>query len=424
MKKRVVIIGAGFSKALADAPLVNEFVGPIYRSAINKELSKRVGVSNYEDSFLKIIEYLKNSVEHGLKFLEKPETKIENRSGENLISSLNIEYLCTLIDLNIERPFIPKGIGVDLQGCPIPFMDEMFVHDFEDAKSFVLNYIIQMLLPTSLKIKNDYCDKFAEFIKPGDVILTFNYDILIEQILWKARKWNPTDGYKLGKIDDYLSIEPESIFKSTNPILKLHGSINWREPGFFDDDISIYITHPLNQDTFFPELKFKTKVKRITDRNMFNSFLIFPTFIKNFKSKFELYLISTAIDYIKNCNEIVTLGYSFPESDSLTTFIITQIPNRVKLKIIDINADKIRENLIKTFGLDSNRIIHEKSDICSWIENDFNFSEFENYVKEQKEIDEILGLNKKNPGDDKIFYKFVNLIYQFILSIWRKIRFW
>jgi hypothetical protein len=137
-----------------------------------------------------------------------------------------------------------------------------------------------------------------------------------------------------------------------------------------------------------------------------------------------LYLIKTAIDYIKNCSEIVTLGYSFPESDALTTFIITQIPNRIKLKIIDINADKIRENLIKTFGIDSNRIIHEKSDICNWINNDFKFVEYENYNTEQKEINELFGLNRKNTGEKKFTCKYLNLFFQIIYSVFRKIRFW
>ena len=163
MKKRVIIVGAGFSKSLADAPLVNEFVEPIYKAAVEKELSKRIGRTDFESSFIKVVEHLANSIEHGLKFLEKDGTKIKNRSGIGLISSLNIEYLSTFIDLNIERPFIPKGIGVDLQGCPIPFMDNMFVFNFGDAKTFLLNYIIQILLPDSLNIKKGYFKKNTKF---------------------------------------------------------------------------------------------------------------------------------------------------------------------------------------------------------------------------------------------------------------------
>jgi len=390
MKKRVIIVGAGFSKSLADAPLVNEFVEPIYKAAVEKELSKRIGRTDFESSFIKVVEHLANSIEHGLKFLEKDGTKIKNRSGIGLISSLNIEYLSTFIDLNIERPFIPKGIGVDLQGCPIPFMDNMFVFNFGDAKTFLLNYIIQILLPDSLNIKKGYFKKIQSFFREGDVIITFNYDILLEQILFDAGLWHPFDGYLLGKIDDYILLEQGSIVETKIPIIKLHGSINWQEPGLFDNDITIFVTHPNNHMPFFPGLKYKTKIKRIADKKLLHAFLIFPTFMKKYKSKHELLLLKTAIKHIQNCNEIITLGYSFPEADSITAFMLTQIPENTIIKIIDLKADEIKEKLMKIFSL-KNRIVDEKIGICEWLDNDCKFISFRNKIIEQRLIRQLLG---------------------------------
>ena len=65
-----------FSKALADAPLANEFVGPICRAAVERELSKRIGQTDFESSFIKVVEYSAKSVERGLMFPERNETKI------------------------------------------------------------------------------------------------------------------------------------------------------------------------------------------------------------------------------------------------------------------------------------------------------------------------------------------------------------
>ncbi|MFA4906918.1 MAG: hypothetical protein WC602_01475 [archaeon] len=122
MSKRVFIIGAGFSKALANAPLANEFLGPIYK-IVNEE--GNTGYRYYEDGkrvFLRLIQVLSESLEEGLRFVQKDGTRVANASGIELISSINIENLMTLLDINIKRPFIPKGVGVDLSGCPIPFM--------------------------------------------------------------------------------------------------------------------------------------------------------------------------------------------------------------------------------------------------------------------------------------------------------------
>ncbi len=64
---------------------------------------------------------------------------------------------------------------------------------------------------------------YAEFadrvIKPGDVVITFNYDDSLERELRRTNKWNVSQGYgfPLGKTEQ----------SSPTLILKLHGSINW-----------------------------------------------------------------------------------------------------------------------------------------------------------------------------------------------------
>jgi len=38
-------------------------------------------------------------------------------------------------------------------------------------------------------------NSWTELLKPGDTIITFNWDILHESVLWRAGKWNFADGY-------------------------------------------------------------------------------------------------------------------------------------------------------------------------------------------------------------------------------------
>jgi len=63
-------------------------------------------------------------------------------------------------------------------------------------------------------------EKFAlEIVKPGDQIITFNYDISLDAKMRESGKWSVGDGY--GFTAQGLPM------KSTVKIFKLHGSINW-----------------------------------------------------------------------------------------------------------------------------------------------------------------------------------------------------
>ena len=58
-----------------------------------------------------------------------------------------------------------------------------------------------------------------DVVVPGDCIVTFNYDVLLDRELKKARKFEVGDGY---------GFRIESLpFGSATRILKLHGSTNW-----------------------------------------------------------------------------------------------------------------------------------------------------------------------------------------------------
>jgi hypothetical protein len=60
---------------------------------------------------------------------------------------------------------------------------------------------------------------FADIVKKGDVVLTFNYDDSLERQLKKAERWDVSHGYgfQLSPSDKVSEIL----------LLKLHGSINW-----------------------------------------------------------------------------------------------------------------------------------------------------------------------------------------------------
>ena len=391
MCKRIFLVGAGFSKAVANAPLANEFIGPIYEKAIDNTLHKDHQMWNrFRNEYIRVIKHLEKSVEHQLKFLESNGTQIENRSGMDFIKSLNIELLCTFLDLNIDNPFIPMGRGVDLQGCPIPFIEKMYVSDLKDAQRFIRHHIIESLLPSNLSVNKIVLNHFSEFIKPDDTIFTYNYDLLLEQALWRSKLWNPIDGYELGIIDDYLNVDEDGQFKTMVPIIKLHGSINWQQPSFFNQDVQIFVTDPFTHEPYFDSFKFEFKVKRNNRLRLLNSHFITPTYMKKFESKYEIELIRMATEKFKNCTELYVLGYSFPDADSLTSFLMTQLPTNLSITIIDLNAKEISRNLCEKYGFNENNVRPEQSKIDDWINNNFELLAYSDYIEKQKMFHDIM----------------------------------
>ncbi len=69
--------------------------------------------------------------------------------------------------------------------------------------------------------KAELYEKFAaDVVRPGDVIITFNYDVSLERELRRVGKWQVSDGYG-------FKVEISGLDHSLVTVLKLHGSTSW-----------------------------------------------------------------------------------------------------------------------------------------------------------------------------------------------------
>lgn len=79
-----------------------------------------------------------------------------------------------------------------------------------------------------------FCERFCS----GDVVVNFNYDILVEKALFGLKRWSLLKGYGFNLWDHFAKIPAnvpdESLVQDLDlsdarlvPVLKPHGSVNW-----------------------------------------------------------------------------------------------------------------------------------------------------------------------------------------------------
>ena len=92
------------------------------------------------------------------------------------------------------------------------------------------------LMAATRDIHCAYHRRLANWLAPGDVVISFNYDLLIDRALRETGRWLPEDGYRLSfhKIGSRKGKDMEwrdpSDSRSDVSLLKLHGSLNWLYP--------------------------------------------------------------------------------------------------------------------------------------------------------------------------------------------------
>lgn len=165
--------------------------------------------------------------------------------------------------------------------------------------------------------------------------ITFNYDCYLEDALTSEKnrqfKYIDRNSYTEGK---YPSIVPEGLLHGGIPIVKLHGSLNWKEKlkgDFYKIDFHLPYSKKKQMKQIRPEYR--------GDYNWEQPAIIPPTIFKqeiNDDSRIEHNLTQTilqqwrtAITMLECADKIIFVGYSFPISDFHSKRIF-QIANMIR----------------------------------------------------------------------------------------------
>lgn len=389
----VFLIGAGFSKSVSSAPVSRELFPLIYDRAI-KDKPKRGQERRDRDIFLEFNERLQSSIKPLIEVLKRDNTQLKTSEKYPGMYFPDIESVCTMLDLNINKPYLPEGIGVDLNGCPIPFIEGYTVDKLISVRNFIHQKIVKILLPSNLTTNTRLLEKTVSLIDKGDTVITFNYDLLLEQGLFKRGLWNPKDGYCIGEVKEEDLYLLANLNKSDVKILKMHGSVSWESPSLLHTNLRILLKDPYEDLPFFDEINI---IKNDVKKN-YSSYqrhhVILPTFMKFYRNIWEIDLVKLAVNALSNAEEVCIIGYSLPEADALANFLISSIQNDTCIKIINPSADELRKRFVNIFGLSRSNIIDENSSLEEWIKNDFKFLSYEKEIKNQEMINQMIEDNR------------------------------
>jgi len=369
---RLFIIGAGFSKAIAkNAPLAKNMLKTIWE---NPEIYNNTSESKYEvhkKAFISTLEFLHQSVQKRIINLEKIALAGElDTDFEKFLDDLDVEFFCSYLDLLSTHLFRPKSKNkpVDLQGCSFSYLKELTHFQLKKALNFIDHSIVNLLLPSKLNVNSDIFDKLASFFKNEDAFISFNYDVLLEQMLYQKGLWNPFDGYEI----EFKN--KRDCQNSQTKVIKLHGSINWipEDLPCFSELPQLRFNDPTNQKPFFSKLEGRD----IPSKKIYpiSAHIVAPTFMKNIQYGWEFNLLKKMITQCQEATEIYLLGYRAPESDYIANLIFSTISKTAKIKIVlwenrSFPASILKKQFEKKYNLEPKNITPVNKKIEEWIEN-------------------------------------------------------
>lgn len=252
------------------------------------------------------------------------------RNVEALISFLdavgNVAY--AISERDVHEYMAAKNTGAVIPGDCFSHSEEFRSNSEVEAKirACLVNALIAYFewknhqdtrsgLASQWKLIHEFCD---QRLKPGDVIISFNYDCSLERVLLQQGRFavKYTENWPNIKFLIPNIIQPKHVAKTETEILllKLHGSVGWQP-----------FLHPHQPEVgiapeYLEGLGAKSEVD-YPDRGDWtlatNRSMIIPTWFKTFQPD-HLFarLWAQALEVMVKASEVIVMGYSFPKADS------------------------------------------------------------------------------------------------------------
>lgn len=326
------IIGAGCSRNYCQAkhgirglksPLNKDFFKMAYRVIENTGIKTDDFFIDETKNMIKKIAPLYGSSDTGLSFLK-------NRL-------INLEDVMTLLDIE-DKLFLP------FTNPQIRLTESRELRAVKELLVRTLDYALM----------GEKCNKHNELarrMKKGDVVISFNYDILMDNALFELNKMTDS-GYRMNfsrcNVDGHwirTNDEPSDV-----TLLKLHGSLNWIRCGL----CGALLLYRFQKQTLVGAQRFNCP--RCSSGEAFAKRMIIPpTQSKEYADRDTAFLWIQADNLLKDISRVICVGYSFPSSD----FDVTSLMRRFRARQKDIQEGffvspdkKAKERSEKILGIE------------------------------------------------------------------------
>ncbi len=243
-------------------------------------------------------------------------------------------------------------------------------------------YLTRALIEFFARVRDNEAKAYegfsSEIVKPGDCVITFNYDVSLDCQLRRAKKWNISDGYGFS----FPSNEDHSPIK----LLKLHGSSNWYAK--FHGAISgygeagpgaNYLIRPVITPGDMDFLGYAIRDPLFGNGAGCPPLIVLPVPSKNFylefagaqnkeMSKFFESLWSQARGALRMSDEIVICGYSMPDADvAASTLVFESIDKKARIKVLSgRSSDRVVQRFYDNGFHSVSKIAHQRFE--EWVQ--------------------------------------------------------
>jgi len=324
MSKTVFVLGAGasYSHSNEQFPLINDIF----------KVAKKLHVITYKSNIKKMA-----------PFFECVDNYIRKKFNKNILDirqRLDIEDILTNLEIDIE-----KTTSNDLQ----------IVRD-RIIRIILIVFNVLTKKSNNYKDQNDYF-LFFNKLKDNDTIITYNWDLLLdnilgrEKIISKINNISRLEGDILKKqylrmlidLSAYRDLgwdrtsAPYEKYHSKGYYLKLHGSIDWLYCP--NKDCGLY-------SKVFPIKNIMNEYKCHECSSKMKHLIIPPILNKNYSNfPFVKKLWNIALEELQSANELVIWGYRLPPTDFYNKWLFRQKSDKLnKLSIINPECFNKRKN--------------------------------------------------------------------------------
>jgi len=240
--------------------------------------------------------------------------RLTNQHDATLLSEENLRVLDDP-QLGLESVMTAISIEAELFTKPICSFGHREPNPFP---SFKLAPLIELVAVTiSEALVGPLCSKhlrLAELLREGDIVISYNYDILMDNALRNQGKLSD-GGYLLPfeKVRNGGAWEKPEDKSSAITLLKLHGSLNWMRCTSCDSNLMMRYEKTDHRETSIPEECPKCGI----GGEYLERILVPPLLTKDYSDPAINYLWRETNRRLHNTriDEIVSIGYSLPATD-------------------------------------------------------------------------------------------------------------